>query len=91
MGAPLRRLAEGHPDELAWSCSPVGGLPFPAPLIEAFALILSYQSRFDLTMVRGCGMNATNDLAGPNSACFCCWRFDELAAVYQVLLPGFTQ
>lgn len=37
MGAPLRRLAEGHPDEL--SClrsSPMGGLPFPAPLIDLF-------------------------------------------------------
>lgn len=34
MGAPLVRLAEGHPDELVYASSHVGFLPFPAPLIK---------------------------------------------------------
>lgn len=34
MGAPLLRLAEGHPDELVFASSHVGFLPFPASLIE---------------------------------------------------------
>lgn len=43
LGAPLRRLAEGHSGELPipFGCSRVGGLPFPAPSREGRAFFLT--------------------------------------------------
>ena len=42
MGAPLRRLAEGHSEH---SCSSMDLLPFPAPSIDRLALVFSFQLR----------------------------------------------
>ena len=69
MGAPLRRLAEGHSDEPFWG-SQVDFLPFPAPLSEPFFSSLrrgkrggvchSYtQLRGFLSVDRSCGMDST--------------------------------
>ena len=57
MGAPLRRLAEGHSDEL-FASSPVGFLPFPAPLREGFRFFPN-QLRVSSHLGRSCGMDAT--------------------------------
>ena len=57
MGAPLRRLAEGHSDELI-SSSPVSFLPFPAPLREGIRFFPN-QLRVSPHVGRSCGMDAT--------------------------------
>ena len=42
-----------------------GWASVPGSFDERSALILSYQSRLNLTMFRDCGMNATNYMAEP--------------------------